>query len=152
MRTLTAARDTLHAFYAANPDVPNADGEQLLELPEALLDELDTLLGAALAENPGPIVIDPATGIREITPGGIATGQHFTTGRNAEGRFASWDAIRLTVTLRGHWYRSDDPMDGFSNDRLCRGCGHHGHFDYILDYRPCATPAGVVDVLKAFGR
>ena len=46
----TPARDALHAFYAAHPDVENADGEALLTLPGELLDELDTLLVAAVAE------------------------------------------------------------------------------------------------------
>jgi hypothetical protein len=98
------------------------------------------------------LTIDPATGIREITAQGASAGQYFTNGRNAVGRFATWDATCVTVTARGHWYRSDDPMDGFSNDRLCRGCGHHGHFDYILDYEPCPRPATARNVVMAFKR
>lgn len=95
-----------------------------------------------------PITLAVETGIREIKPAsaGIGTGQRFTAGRNAKGRFASWDAIRLTVTARGHWYRSDDPRDEFSNDTVCRGCLGHGHFDYILDYRPCGRPATEQDI------
>lgn len=46
----TPARDRLHAFYAANPDVENADGDYLLALPEALTDKLDELLLAAIQE------------------------------------------------------------------------------------------------------
>lgn len=46
----TAARDSLYAFYAAHPDVENADGDQFLALPEALTAELDKLLAAAIAE------------------------------------------------------------------------------------------------------
>lgn len=94
------------------------------------------------------LTIAPTTGICEITSQGAGAGQYFTNGRNAKGRFATWDSVRVTVTPRGHWYRSDDTMDAFSNDRLCRGCGHHGHFDY----QPCTAPARVEDVVKAFGR
>lgn len=50
MNTTTPARDRLHAFYAANPDVENADGDHLLALPEALTDKLDELLLAATQE------------------------------------------------------------------------------------------------------
>lgn len=50
MHTTSPARDRLHAFHAAHPDVSNADGEQLLKLPPALLDEHDRLLCAALTE------------------------------------------------------------------------------------------------------
>lgn len=60
-------------------------------------------------------------GIREITvpTGGMSSGiQVFTAGRNAKGRLAGWDALRVTVTARGHWYRGDDERDGFSNDTL----------------------------------
>lgn len=46
----TTVRDNLTAFYVAHPDIPNADGEELLALPATLLDELDTLLAAACAE------------------------------------------------------------------------------------------------------
>lgn len=147
----TTARDALHAFYASHPDVENADGEQLLALPAALLDELDTLLAAAIAERSGLIVIDPATRIRETksTFPGAGARRCFTTGRNAKGRFANWDATRLIVTPRGHWYRQDDVRDGLHNDTICRGCGHHGHFDYILDYRPCTSPATAEDVQAA---
>lgn len=102
-------------------------------------------------ETAAPIVIDPATGIREIKPTfpGIGTGQRFTNGRNAQGRFASWDAVRLIVTPRGHWYRQDDVRDGLHNDTVCRGCGGHGHFDYILDYEQCTRPATAEDVQAA---
>jgi hypothetical protein len=153
MRTLTPARDRLRAFYAAHPDVENADGEQLLALPPALLAELDALLAAAGTEKAGPLVIDPATGVRELRPtfpGGMADGVRvFTTGRNARGRFASFDAIRVTVTARGHWYRLGDVPDGLHNDTVCRGCGHHGHFNYIPDYRLCTAPATAEDVVAA---
>lgn len=151
--TLFPAREKLHAFYAAHPDVENSDGEQLLALPPALLTELDRLLAAAVAERPRALVIDPSTGIREILPtfpGGMADGVRvFTTGRNAQGRFASFDAVRVTVTARGHWYRLGDVPDGLHNDTVCRGCGHHGHFNYILDYRLCTAPATVEDVVAA---
>lgn len=50
MNTTTPAHDRLHAFYAANPDVENADGDYLLALPEALTDKLDELLLAATQE------------------------------------------------------------------------------------------------------
>jgi hypothetical protein len=153
MLTLTPARDRLTAFYAAHPDVETADGEQLLALPAALLAELDTLLAVATAERDAPFVIDPAAGVREILPtfpGGMADGVRvFTTGRNARGRFASFDAVRVTVTARGHWYRLGDVPDGLHNDTICRGCGHHGHFNYILDYRLCTAPATAEDVLAA---
>lgn len=151
----TTARDALTAFYAAHPDVANADGDAFLALPTALTAELDVLLAAACLEKTAAnllCVIDPATGICEITrnPGGMNSGTRvFTAGRNANGQYASWDALRVTVTAKGHWYRSDDPMDEFSNDRKCRGCGHHGHFDYILDYRPCGKPATSEDIVRA---
>lgn len=55
----TTARDNLTAFFAAHPDVPNADGEELLALPAGLLNKLDTLLAAACAEQePKTRVID----------------------------------------------------------------------------------------------
>lgn len=153
MHTTTAARDRLYAFYAANPDVESADGEQLLALPPALLAELDTLLAAAVAERAGPLAFDAATRIREILPtfpGGRSDGVRvFTTDRNAQGRFATFDAVRVTVTARGHWYRLGDVPDGLHNDTVCRGCGHHGHFSYILDYRLCTAPATADDVQAA---
>lgn len=153
MNTTTAAREKLHAFYAAHPDIEGADGEQLLALPPALLAELDQLLAAATAERPGVLAVDPATGVREILPtfpGGMADGVRvFTTGRDAKGRYASFDAVRVTVTARGHWYRLGDARDGLHNDTVCRGCGHHGHFNYILDYRLCTRPATAEDVLAA---
>lgn len=46
----TYHRDALHAFYASRPGVENADGEQMLALPDSLLDKLDTLLLAAAQE------------------------------------------------------------------------------------------------------
>jgi hypothetical protein len=91
-------------------------------------------------------------------PPGVATlavcaGQAFTTGRDATGRFApTYRQLRLYVTVRGHWYRSDDPRDDFHNDTVCRGCGHHGHFDYILDYQPCTRTATAHDVVSALLR
>lgn len=42
--SITPTRDRLHAFYAAHPDIENASGEELLNLPESLLDKLDELL------------------------------------------------------------------------------------------------------------
>ncbi len=50
MTTQTPARDRLHAFYAANPDVEDADDDYLLALPEALMDKLDELLLATTQE------------------------------------------------------------------------------------------------------
>lgn len=91
MRTLTPARDRLHAFHAANPDVSNADGEQLLELPKSLLDEHDTLLAAAIAEQDPPI--------RTVNLGSIPT-------RSTDGRFAA--VFTLTYEIRqpdGEWTR-----------------------------------------------
>lgn len=99
-----------------------------------------------------PLVIDRATGIREIptSPAGMSSGiRVFTNGRNDKGRFARWDAVRMTVTKRGHWYRSGDVNDSLHNDTVCRGCGHHGHFDYILDYQPCIRPATAEDLQAA---
>lgn len=99
------------------------------------------------------LIIDQTTGIREITAAGTGTGQYFTNGRTGTGRFAArWEALKVTVTPKGHWYRSDDERDGFSNDTLCRGCGHHGHFDYILDYKVCTRPASAEDVVAAFSK
>lgn len=46
----TYHRDALHAFYAAHPDIENASDEQLLAVPENLLDELDELLLNATQE------------------------------------------------------------------------------------------------------
>jgi len=150
MQVLAPARDRLHAFYASHPDVENADGEQLLALPPALLAELDQLLAAAAAERSGALVIDPATGVREIKPTFPGDTRRFTTGRNAKGQYApNWDAVKVAVTPRGHWYRQDDVRDGLHNDTVCRGCGHHGHFDYILDYEPCTAPATTGDVVAA---
>lgn len=138
----TTAHDALHAFYAAHPDVESGNSEHLISQPAALLDQLDTLLAAASAER-GLLAFDTASGIREIigTRGGMSSGiRIFTTGRNAKGRYASWDAIRVTVTACGHWYRQDDAHDR-NNDTICRGCGTAGHFDYILDYESCGRPA-----------
>jgi len=87
---------------------------------------------------------------RAMAADGMADGVRvFTTGRNARGRFAGWDAIRVTVTARGHWYRLGDVPDSLHNDTVCRGCGHTGHFNYILDYRVCTAPATADDVLAA---
>jgi hypothetical protein len=97
-----------------------------------------------------PITIDPATGIRKIKPTFPGGTQRFTTGRNAKGQYApNWDAVKVIVTLRGHWYRQDDVRDGLHNDTICRGCGHHGHFDYILDYQSCMRPATAEGVQAA---
>lgn len=100
-------------------------------------------------ETATPIVINPATGIREIKPTFPATTRIFTNGRNTKGQFAHWDAVRVAVTAQGHWYRSGDVADSLHNDTICRGCGHHGHFDYILDYQPCSRPATAEDVQAA---
>jgi len=96
-----------------------------------------------------PITIDPATGIREIKPTLPATTRIFTNGRNAKGQFARWDATRVAVTAQGHWYRSGDVADSLHNDTICRGCGYHGHYDYILDYERCTHPATAEDVVAA---
>lgn len=97
------------------------------------------------------LTLESGTGIREITtPAGMTSGiRVFTNGRNDKGRFATWDAVRVTVTGRGHWYRSGDVNDSLHNDTVCRGCGHHGHGDYILDYEPCTYPATAEDVQAA---
>jgi hypothetical protein len=60
-----------------------------------------------------------------------------------------YKSIAVQITPRGHWYRTDDERDGFTNDTLCRGCGHHGHFDYILDYVRCPKPATAQDITCA---
>lgn len=148
----TTARDRLHAFYAAHPDIENADGEKLLKLDDELTAELHKLLAAACHETVPviPIAIDPATGIREFKSTFPALGQCFYAGRNARGRYvARWDAPKVVVTGRSHWYRQDDVRDGLHNDTICRGCAHHGHFDYILDYQPCTAPATASDVVAA---
>lgn len=153
----TPARDRLIAFYAAHPDVESGDGEHLAKLEPALLAELDTLLAAAVAERARRILFSPGGRVREILPtfpGGMADGVRvFTTGRDTRGRYASFNAVRVSVTARGHWYRLGDVPDGLHNDTVCRGCGHHGHFNYILDYRLCTAPATDEDVIAAlFGR
>lgn len=82
-------------------------------------------------------------------PQGTA-GRQYTAGLNAQGvPDEGYRQVRLTVTGRGHWYRSDDPRDDFHNDTVCRGCGHHGHFDYILDYQRCTRPASQQDIAAA---
>lgn len=82
-----------------------------------------------------------------------SSGVAFTAGRDARGRYAPEPLqVRVRVTARGHWYRSDDEPDELHNDRLCRGCGHHGHFDYILDYQECGRPATAADVISALLR
>lgn len=98
-----------------------------------------------------PLVIDPAAGIREIptVPNGMSPDiRLFTTGRDAKGRFARWDAVRVTVTKHGHWYRTGD-VPNRDNDTVCRGCGYSGHYDYILDYQRCTRPATAEDVQAA---
>lgn len=83
----------------------------------------------------------------------IYNGRAYTGGRDAKGRFAGpVDRISVLVTVRGHWYRSDDPRDTFHNDPVCRGCAHHGHFDYILDYRPCTAPASELAIAEALSQ
>ena len=95
-------------------------------------------------------VADPRPLIRPLPVDGDVAGRVFTTGRDAAGRFARpVFQLRLTVTGRGHWYRSDDEPDALHNDTVCRGCGHHGHFDYILDYKPCPRPATAQDIASA---
>lgn len=95
-----------------------------------------------------PITVDPTTGVREIKPTFPGGTQRFTTGRDAKGRFSKWDAVKVIVTPHGHWYRQDDVRDS-NNDTTCRGCGHHGHYDYILDYEKCSRPATAEDVTVA---
>lgn len=41
---------------------------------------------------------------------------------------------RIT-TKRGHVY--DVTVKNRNNDNYCIHCGSSGHFDYIIDYRPC---------------
>jgi hypothetical protein len=100
-----------------------------------------------------PMLDVAAPGIHEIftvNSSESTAGRVFTTGRDAKGRFASsYRHVRLYITPRGHWYRGDDAPDDFHNDILCRGCGHHGHFPYILDYKPCSKPATSADVIAA---
>ncbi len=82
--------------------------------------------------------------------GAYAAGYAVTHGRDALGRFASnINQVRVRVTRRGHWYRTDDVNDGLNNDTVCRGCGHHGHFPYILDYEACSSPATAAGVAAA---
>jgi hypothetical protein len=97
-------------------------------------------------QQPARISLAGITGIREM-PG--SSGQRFTTGRNARGRFASWDRITLRITPRGHWYRTDDPRHEFHNDTVCRGCQAYGHFDYILDRVTCPAQPTAQDVARA---
>ena len=73
----------------------------------------------------------------------------YTAGRDTAGRWSRLP-VTVTVTVEGHWYRSDDPRNQH-NDLVCRGCGHTGHFTYILDYQPCTTPAGRHDIACALG-
>lgn len=109
----------------------------ILDLPEQL-----PLLSQSL--------IRPLPGAPVLLGQRNAGGRLFTAGLNAQGEPDEQHRhVLLVVTGRGHWYRSDDPMDVLHNDRLCRGCGHHGHFDYILDYQPCGRPATGQDVVSA---
>jgi len=76
------------------------------------------------------------------TTGTYAVGYCLTADLDADGRSTdlTLDQGTVRVTRRGHWYRLDDVRDGLHNDSICRGCGHHGHFDYILDYQDCSSP------------
>jgi hypothetical protein len=104
------------------------------------------------ATNVEVLIFASDTGICEAYPASaLGAGQTFTNGRDARRRFAGdLDRVTVRVTGRGHWYRRDDVHDGLHNDIICRGCGQHGHYDYILDYTPCANPATVEDVIATF--
>ncbi|GAA2350655.1 RNA polymerase sigma factor [Streptomyces violaceusniger] len=79
-------------------------------------------------------------------------GVWYTARQNAKGWPTSdrIDQVVLDVTRRGHWYRSDDERNG-NNDRVCRGCGGSGHWDYILDWAngDCPRPPAAEDIREA---
>ncbi|WP_069874479.1 RNA polymerase sigma factor [Streptomyces malaysiensis] len=79
-------------------------------------------------------------------------GVWYTARQDAEGWPTSVriDQVVLYVTRRGHWYRSDDERNG-NNDRVCRGCGGSGHWDYILDGAngDCPRPPAAEDIREA---
>lgn len=74
-------------------------------------------------------------------------GRVFTAGLNAQGvPDHAHRQVRLTVTERGHWYRSDDPADDpmFGPGPMCRGCYGVNSFG-----APCPRPASHQDVATA---
>lgn len=82
--------------------------------------------------------------------GTYPNGYAITAERDGRHRFANdFNQVKVRITGRGHWYRTDDVNDGLHNDIICRGCGHHGHFPYILDYEACSSPATAVDAVAA---
>lgn len=82
----------------------------------------------------------------------MGSGWTYSAARTATGKPAEspLDQVFLTVTARGHWYRSDDDRDS-REDRVCRGlgCGRSGHFDYQLDRKACPAPATDTDIRQA---
>jgi hypothetical protein len=104
-------------------------------------------------DSPAVVRIGLPASLHGVAELAVEHGRSFTAHRDSAGRFASsWRRVHARVTERGHWYRSDDEKDAFSNDTVCRGCGRTGHFDYILDYRPCTAPASAADVLNLLGK
>lgn len=125
MTTTTPARNRLHAFYAANPDVENADGEQLLALPDGLLSELDTLLAAACAENSPMRTVDFRTGKRA---------------RDGKGRFLP------TFTLTYEAILSGGEVVRFVRDLTADGVEHLGRAITAIDFDdPRISNIGVTD-------
>lgn len=59
--------------------------------------------------------------------------------RNRAGRLIDVRTGRFVLTVttrRGHCF-APSYVDARTNDWQCVHCGRTGHFDYILDYRPC---------------
>lgn len=88
----TYHRDALHAFYAAHPDVENADGETLLTLPEPLTDKLDELLLATTHEK---AINEHVAQCRPCREFGFAV-THLSNGtvRCDHGSEDGWDGVR----------------------------------------------------------
>ncbi|WP_046500036.1 hypothetical protein [Streptomyces odonnellii] len=105
--------------------------------------ESDNMPVTAMEAAERPVVMERIDGTR----GGVDA--WYTARRDAAGlrTDAVIDQITVTVTKRGHWFRSDDVRNG-NNDRVCRGCDADGHFAYILDYGPCTAPA-TIDRIRA---
>ncbi|MFC9431902.1 hypothetical protein [Streptomyces sp. NPDC056987] len=128
---MQAARD----IVAADPAVTELVRERLV----------DVLLPYAAQLRPVPVVVE------RIEGRACGTDAWYTARRDAEGFPADSviDQVFVTVTKRGHWYRSDDVRNG-NNDSVCRGCPAAGHFDYILNGQGfCPRPATADDIRAA---
>jgi hypothetical protein len=142
-------RLTEHAAIAGLP----ADEEALLELLEEMVavaasEQITVSVREVSSETVVPAA-SPLAGVpRRMLPVSridYAHGAFYIAG--------AIDGPGVVVTQRGHWYATYDARNA-QNNKVCRGCGVDGHFEYILDSRggsdgcpATATAAHIRDAL-----